>query len=217
MIHDDLGPVYDYINNVRPVVQATAEEMETETAKSQDNSEGADAESVVNEPTPKIHRIEPPDVLDIQTPFDPELNETVAVAPRVEREPLVCRKPVSEKPICYEPVSIKPNPDVPLGAGEFPFQRTIVQPPAGHVAVEFMPFLPPSPTKLAVPPIFRWAALIRQNPNDPPLKSAAQRRQIFQAAIKKVPYSRAVRGREYADRGVYEWKTCLGYVKILFF
>ena len=219
MIHADLDPVYEFINSVRPVavqIQAS-EEMEPETVTAppsgQSQNTADQGDDVVPEPTPKINKIDQSDVLDIRTPFDPEIQEPTGIDQRVEREPLIC----FEKPICYETESIRPNPNVPLGTGEFPFHRELDVPPKGQIAVEFLPFLPAPKNKAAVPPIFRWAAIIRHHPSDPPLKSAAQRRQIFQAAIKKVPYSRAVRGREYADRGAYEWKTCLGYVYLFIY
>ena len=216
MISSNLDPVYDFINSVQPIIIPTApsEEMEPETATVPSSGQTRPADSTQNEadgvrePSPKINKIESQDVLDIRTPFDPEIQESVSNEQRVEREPLVC----FQKPICYDTESIRPNANVPLGAGEFPFYRDNV-PPRGQVAVEFLPYLPAPKGRIAVPPIFRWAAIIRHNPDDPPLKTAAQRRQAFQAAIKKVPYSRSVRGREYADRGVYEWKTCLGYEK----
>ena len=234
MIYTTLDPVYAFINTVYPAIKETgnvaSEEIETETATKDSRKEFCNCRNrdsgsckcgrprdpaeiendlVVLEPIPKVNKIEPADVLDIQTPFDPEIQGT-SISSKVDHEQKVDREPL----ITFEPVSIRPNPNVPLGTGEFPFYREVEVPPPGQIAVEFLPFLPKPLTKRPAPPIFRWAAIIRHNPSDPPLKTAAQRRQIFQAAIKKVPYSRATRGREYQDRGIYEWKTCLGYVFI---
>ena len=220
-IYDNLDPVFEFINRVRPEIRPVSEEMETETAKSVAdycNCRNRDIIGscscglprdpketefdIVTEPSPKIHKIDHSDVLDIRTPFDPEIQQHQDQPASGEQQ----------KPITYEPVSITARPDAPLGAGrEIEFTRHIAV-PRGQVAVEFLPWLPKNPPKIAVPPIFRWAALIHRHPDDPPLKSSAQRRQIFQQAIKKVPYSRSVRGRDYADRGNYEWSIALGYV-----
>lgn len=224
-ISGNLDAVYNFINTVRPEIRpecAASVEMETETAKPASGyckcrnrdvpgsckcglpRDPKETENdLVSEPSPKIHKLDQKDVLDIQTPFDPELQSMDPPATNVP------------KPITYEPISITARPDAPLGAGqEIEFQREIVV-PRGQVAVEFLPWLPKEHPKVAVPPIFRWAAIIHRHPDDPPLKSPGQRRQIFQQAIKKVPYSRSVRGRDYVDRGIYEWSIALGYVSFI--
>ena len=76
--------------------------------------------------------------------------------------------------------------------------------------VEFLPFLPPSPPRRRVPPIFRWAAIANRREGDAPLLTPTQRRQNFQSSLTPVPYSRSVRGREYQARGNYEWSLVLG-------
>ena len=223
-ISGNLDAVYDFINSVRPEIRpecaSATVEMETETAipaSGYCNCRNRDIRGsckcdlprdpketefdVVSEPSPKVHKVDQNDVLDIQTPFDPEIQSSGPTASGDQ-----------SKPITYEPISITSRPDAPLGAGqEIEFHRTVAV-PRGQVAVEFLPWLPKDHPKIAVPPIFRWAAIIHRHPDDPPLRSPGQRRQIFQQAIKKVPYSRSVRGRDYVDRGIYEWSIALGYV-----
>ena len=223
-ISGNLDAVYNFINSVRPEIRpecvAPSVDMETETAttasgycacRNRDLAGSCNCGlprdpketefDIVSEPSPKVHKGNQNDVLDIQTPFDPEIQSTEPGAS--------CDQ---FKPVTYEPISMSARPDAPLGAGqEIEFHRSIAV-PRGQVAVEFLPWLPRDHPKVAVPPIFRWAAIIHHHPDDPPLKSPAQRRQIFQQAIKKVPYSRSVRGRDYMDRGVFEWSIALGYV-----
>ena len=224
-LHDNLDVVFQFLNSHRPAITPEfirLREMETETAT---NTSGVDSQYCKcrnrdipgsctcgrprdpletendispSEPSPKIHRLTPfDDTLDVQTPFDPEFQES-----KIAQD-------IHMKPLSYESVSVQPRPDEPLGAGECNFDRP--EPvPRGQVAVEFLPWLPIDSGKKPVPPIFRWAVIMRRNAADPPLKNAAQRRLVFQAAIKKVPYSRATRGREYQERGTYEWQLCLG-------
>lgn len=200
-ISGNLDAIYRFINTVRPEIRPecfNSQEMETESATPSSGAQKG-SEDAVSEPSPKIHKIEHNDILDVQTPFDPEFQSADQPATNDQT-----------KPITYEPISITARPDVPLGAGqEIGFHRTVAV-PRGQVAVEFLPWLPKDHPKIAVPPIFRWAAIIHRHPDDPPLKTPAQRRQIFQQAIKKVPYSPRVRGKDYIDRGIYEWSIALG-------
>ena len=157
-LHDNLDIVFQFLNSHRPAITpefVRLREMETETAtkssgmdsvqyckcrnrdipgsctcgRPRDPSE-TENDIISSEPSPKIHRLTPSDdVLDVQTPFDPEFQESKII------------QDIQMKPLTYESVSIQPKPDEPLGAGECNFDRP--EPvPRGQVAVEFLPWLP---------------------------------------------------------------------------
>ena len=235
-----LDAVYSYLNTHELAFEETeeTEEMETETAtryckcrnrdipgactcgKSRDPKEIEF--DIVQEPRPKINKISP-DVLDIDTPHDPEFAANQRVIVRPGRNNVVIPYADSEAsdddgdddddddddnfpkfnpaavrgPLCGP---VNGNNPADFGLGQIAEPRV----------VSFLPFLPPSPPRRHVPPIFRWAAIVNRREGDAPLLTPSQRRQQFQSQLTPVPYSRSVRGREYQARGNYEWSLVLG-------